>query len=118
MNEYVIFAYALIAVLFVSALFIPVLLTRRAASKVIKIFCRYDALSVKSAKSAEELGLNPPDFFERMFRPRDYKPYALRMLKQQNIVHTTGDGRLYMTQERLTLNLKCNRPLGNAASGA
>ena len=107
MTEYLIFIYALIPALFISVFFIPVLLTRRAAFKVIKIFCRYDALSAKNAKNAEELGLNPPDFFERMFRLRDYKPYALRLLKKTNIVHTTGDGRLYMTEERLTENLKC-----------
>ena len=118
MIGYLIFIYVLIPALFISVFFIPALLTRRAVFKVIKIFCRYDALSVKNAKSAEELGLNPPDFFERMFRPRDYKPYALRMLKQQNIVHTTGDGRLYMTEERLTSNLRCNWRLENAASGA
>jgi len=109
MTEYLIFIYALIAVLFVGVFFIPVLLTRLAALKVIKIFCRYTALSAKNAKNAEELGLNPPGFFERIFRPRDYKPYALRFLKQTNVVHTTRDGRLYMTEEKLTGNLRCNR---------
>jgi hypothetical protein len=89
--------------------FIPVLLTRRAAFKVIKIFCQYDALSARNAKNAEELGLNPPGFLEKMFRPRDYKPYALRFLKKINIIHATGDGRLYMNEERLTENVKCNR---------
>ena len=103
------FFYVLLAVLFISVFFIPVLLTRRAAFKVIKIFCRYDALSTGKARTAEELGLRPPGFFERIGRLRDYKPYALRLLRQTKVVRTTASGRLYMTEEKLTENLRCNR---------
>jgi hypothetical protein len=112
MDESFIFAFALLVVLFASVLFIPALLTKRAMSKVIKVFCRYGALNAKKAKKAEELGLNPPGFFERMGRMRDYKPHALRFLKQMKVVRTTKDGRLYMTEKNLNENLRCNRQLG------
>ena len=109
MTEYALFAYALIVVLFASVFFIPALLTRRAAFKVVKIFCRCDALDPKSAKDAEELGLNPPGFFERIGRLRDYKPYALRALKETKVVRTTRDGRLYMAEDKLDENVRCDR---------
>ena len=68
MDESVILAYALMVVLFFGAFFIRGLLTRKAALKVIKIFCRYEALSARSAKKADELGLNPPGLIERISR--------------------------------------------------
>jgi hypothetical protein len=113
MDVNVIFASALIVVLFASVLFIPALLTRRATFKVIKVFCRYDALNARKARKAEELGLNPPGFFERIGRMRDYKPYALQVLKQTKAVRTTRDGRLYMAQENLAENLRCDSQVGS-----
>jgi hypothetical protein len=109
MDEGVILAYALMLMLFFGAFFIRGLLTRRAALKVIKTFCRYDALSSRSAKKADELGLNPPGLIERISRLRDYKPEALRGLKEMKVVRTTSDGRLYMTEKQLNENLRCNR---------
>jgi hypothetical protein len=96
---------------FVTAIFIPALLTKRAAHKVINVFCRYEALNPKKAKNLEELGLSPLGFFERIGRMRDYKPYAIRALKQAKVVRTTKDGRLYMAEENLNENLRCDRQL-------
>jgi hypothetical protein len=112
MIENLILTSALMLMFFVSVLFISAVLTKRAAYKVISVFCRYKALNPKNAKNLEELGLKPPGFFERIGRMRDYKPYALRALKQAKVVRTTNDGRLYMAQENLNENLRCDRQLG------
>ena len=109
MTEGVIFVCALMVMLLASVFFIPALLTRRAAFKVIKVFCRCDALNAKNAKKAGELGLNPPGFFERMGRLRDYKPHALRLLKETKVVRTTKDGRLYMAEDKLDEDARCGR---------
>jgi len=108
MIENLIFVSTLMVLFFFAALFIPALLTKRAAYKVIDIFCRYEALNPKKAKDLDELGLRPLGFFERIGRMRDYKPYALQALKQAKVVRTTKDGRLYMAQENLNENLRCD----------
>lgn len=93
----------LLAAIFV----IPGLMMRRAAFKVIKTFCEYDALEAGKARERGELGLNPPDFLGRLFKARDYKPQALQFLNQAGVVRSTEDGRLYMVEEKLDDELKC-----------
>jgi hypothetical protein len=99
----------LIIMFLLGLFYIPALMVRRAISKVIKIFCRHDAVGVQNAKTVEELGLSPPDFFQRVLKPRDYKPYALQILTQQGIVDTTEDGKLYMLEDKLNENLRCTK---------
>jgi hypothetical protein len=108
MNEGTILAYALIIVLSAGVFLIPGLLTRRAAFEVIRIFCRHKALNVQNAKKADELGLSPRSFFERMGRLRDYKPYALQALEKAKVIRRTEDQRLYMAEEKVSENLKCD----------
>jgi hypothetical protein len=86
---------------FAALFLIPSLMTRRAAFKVIKVFCQADALDAKHARTPDELGLVPPPFLQRMTRPRDYKPQALRVLKDANVVLTTADGKLYLSRREL-----------------
>ena len=85
------------------------LLARRAMYQVIDKFCHYDALQASKAKTAEEFGLAPRDFFQRLFRPRDYKPYAVRFLKKAGAIRMTQEGKLYLVEEKLGDNLKCKR---------
>ena len=96
---------ALVAAVFVISAFVM----RRAALKVIKTFCEYEALDARKARHAAEMGLDPPDLLERILKPRDYRPQALRMLNQAGIVHLTGDGRLYMSEDKLDAGMKCIR---------
>jgi len=75
---------------------------KRAARQVIKIFRRHNATDSKNARTIDELGLRPPGMLERMMRQRDYKPQALDMLLQAGIIKATEDGRLYLSEEKLS----------------
>ncbi len=81
--------------------FVPVFLTRRALSKVVKIFYANNALGVDQAKTLHELGLEPKNFMERVTSLRDYKPYALQILRQKGVIRTTEDGRYYLVEAKL-----------------
>lgn len=83
-------------------LIVPRWLLRRAARQVIKIFREHNATDSKNARTIDELGLRPPGMMERMFRGRDYKPYALNALMKAEIIQQTEDGRLYLSEEKLT----------------
>ena len=98
---------------FVALFVIPSFMTRRAVFKVIKIFCQTNALDAEHARTPDELGLVPPAFFERMTKPRDYKPQALRVLKEAEVVRVTADGRVYLSQREFGEELKCNRLLAH-----
>ena len=88
------------------SLYVRALLTRRAIFRVIEIFYRHQATDTKEAKTLPELGLERPDFLQRMMRPRDYKQYALQILIKREIVLQNEEGKLYLVEERLDQNLK------------
>jgi hypothetical protein len=75
---------------------------KRAIRQVIQIFQKHNATDAKSAKTDEELRLRPQGFMEGMFKGRDYKPYALGILMRAEIVQQTKDGRLYLSEEKLS----------------
>jgi hypothetical protein len=111
MQDILIITFLLVT--FFAAIFvIPGLMVRRAAYKVIDTFCRYEALEPRKAREQGEMGLNPPTFFERFLKPRDYKPHALQMLHQADVVRFTEDGKLYMDQDKLHEGLRC-KPMEN-----
>jgi hypothetical protein len=91
---------------FGAVLYIPAFLLRRAVSKVIAIFYQHGALGMNSAKTLHELGLERPDLFQRMTRPRDYKQHALQVLMKRDIIIMNEDGKLYMLEEKLDQNLR------------
>jgi hypothetical protein len=80
---------------------LPRVRIRRAVNQVMAIFERSNALDVRSAKTADELGLRPRTFLDGMLRMRDFKPYALQILMQTEVVRQTDGGRLYLAQDRL-----------------
>jgi len=80
---------------------LPRIRIRRAVNQVVAIFERNNALDVRSAKTTDELGLRPPTFLEGMLRMRDFKPYALQILMQTEVVRQTDGGRLYLAHDRL-----------------
>jgi hypothetical protein len=81
---------------------IPRWLIRRAARQVIKIFRAQNATESKNARTIDELGLRPLGVMERMMRRRDYKPQALDALVQMGVVKVTEDGKLYLSEEKLS----------------
>jgi len=108
-NAMVFLVLIVMIIAFVGSLYVRSLLTRRAIFKVIDIFDRYQALGIKGAKTRRELGLERPDFLQRMTRPRDYKQYALQILMRREIVLEDEEGRLYMVEERLDQDLRSKR---------
>jgi hypothetical protein len=100
MNDWVVIAL-LIIVLLLAMFVVPQMMIRRAIKQVIRIFRKNNALGSRNAMSAEELGLQQKGMFERMMRPRDYKPRALQFLMQHEIVQMTEDGKLYLLEDKL-----------------
>ena len=94
---------------FGGGLFIRTFLTRRAIFKVIEIFYQHHALGMNGAKTLHELGLERPDFFQRMTRPRDYKQSALQLLIKRGIIFENEEGRFFMVEENLDESLKSKR---------
>ena len=94
---------------FAGVLYIRAFYTRRAIFKVIEIFYQHNALGIKGAKTLHELGLERPDFFQRMTKPRDYKQYALQILIKRGIILESEDGRVYLAEERLDQDLRNKR---------
>jgi len=79
---------------------------RRATFKVIEIFRQHNALGINNAKAAEELGLEKPDFVQRVTRGRDFRQYALQVLIKRGVIYETEDGRLYMLEHKLDHELR------------
>jgi hypothetical protein len=82
---------------------------RRAIFKVIEIFYQHNALGMNGANTLHELGLERPDFFQRMTRRRDYKQNALQLLIKRGIIVEDEEGRVHMIEEKLDQNLRRKR---------
>ena len=92
----------ILVVAFILGVFVlPQFLIRRAIRSVIQIFQQHNAVGVKSAKTLEELGLQPKPMFQKMFKTRDYKPQALQALIHSDIIQMTEDGKFYLAEEKL-----------------
>ena len=87
-------------------LFIYAFQSKRALFKVIGILCQHEALGMRDAKTLRELGLERPDFFQKMMRPRDYKQYALQILIKRGMVSVTEDGKLFLVEDKLDQRLR------------
>jgi hypothetical protein len=75
-------------------------LARRAIRTVVKMFRERQALSAETAMTAEALGFRGRSLLQfRAFR--DYKPAALNLLIRNNIVQSTEDGRLFLSEAML-----------------
>jgi len=94
---------------FGGGLYIRTFLTRRAIFKVTEIFYQHGALGTSGAKTLQELGLERPDFLQRMTKPRDYKQNALQILIKEGIINVDENGRVYMIEEKLDQNLRRKR---------
>ncbi len=105
----VILILILVIIVFGGALYIRTFLTRRAIFKVIEIFYQHKALGINRAKTPHQLGLERPDFLQRMTRRRDYKQNALQILMKRGIIFENEDGRLYMVEEKLDEHLRSKK---------
>ena len=93
----------LIAVLLLLFMFVlPQILLRRAITAVIRIFRQGNAAGVQNAKTIDELGLRPKSISQAIFRGSQYKSTALQVLRNANIIQSTEDGKLYLSQENLS----------------
>jgi hypothetical protein len=82
--------------------------------KVIEIFRQHNALGISDAKTLQELGLERPNFAQRIVRGRDFKQYALQILIKRGIICVTEDGRLYMVENKLDQDLRLTGFLRNS----
>jgi len=105
----VILILILVMIAFGGALFIRTFLTRRAIFELIEIFYQHKALGINSAKTPHQLGLERPDFLQRMMSRRDYKQNALQILIKRGIIFENEDGRLYMVEEKLDEHLRSKK---------
>lgn len=92
----------LIIILAILGFFVlPQIRIRRAIKQVVAILERNNALDARSAKTIDELRLRPRTFLQGIGRIRDFKPYALQILMDAEVVCQTDGGRLYLLQDKL-----------------
>ena len=76
-------------------------LFQKAIRTVVKIFRQNGAVSAKTAMTLTDLGLAPKPMLQRMFRARDYKPQALRLLDQEGCIKLAEAGKVWLSEEDL-----------------
>ena len=91
----------IVVLLFAGAFYVSRLLFYKAVRQVVFLFRKRGATSPKSAATLEDLGLAGGGLRDRLFKPRDYRPYALRLLAQANIVRETEEGKAYLSEAEL-----------------
>jgi hypothetical protein len=100
-SSIVLIIFVLIIILLIGLTLVGVnLLMKRALKNVIKMFRTGQAFSPETAKHRDELGLKQRSFIH--IGARDYKPMVLQLLQRSSIVHTTEDGRIYLSEEALS----------------
>jgi hypothetical protein len=82
-------------------IFVPQWRMMRAVRQVIRIFRAVGATDASTGKTLDELGLKPRSFMEGLLKGRDYKQYAVQSLLKAEIVLATGDGRFYLSEEKI-----------------
>ncbi|MDO8490444.1 MAG: hypothetical protein Q7T04_00330 [Dehalococcoidia bacterium] len=95
---------ALLAIILLAVLglvFLPAWMARRNMRKVVKILLEKGATGIQNAMTVDNLGLRPKSLLQRIGGPRDWKPKALDLLIQSNVVLMTQDGKLYVTESSL-----------------
>lgn len=76
-------------------------MSKRAVGEVIAIFQKHNAVGIQQAKTVSELGLTAPNLVDSFTRLRDYKPDALNTLMRMDIVQSTEEGKLYISEDKL-----------------
>jgi hypothetical protein len=102
MNPTVLLILLIIILAILGFFVLPQIRIRRAIKQVVAIFERNNAIDVRSARTIDELKLKPRTFLQGIGRIRDFKPYALKILMDAEIVCQTDGGRLYLVQDKLS----------------
>lgn len=93
----------ILVVLLLFVMFVlPQLLVRRAIPSLIRTFRERKAVGADNAKTDEELGLKPKTLTQSLFKGRDYKVTALQVLRNANVIQSTEDGKLYLSETHLS----------------
>ena len=92
----------MLALFILAALKIQGYLLKRAITQVIDRFRQHNSLCSQGSKTLDQLDLQPPTFIDRMTKPRDYKPYALRMLIKANAVRVNADDKMCLLEHELS----------------
>jgi hypothetical protein len=87
----------LIAIAFVMSNF----MMRRAIKAILKLMRDGQALSPDSAKTSDELGFRGRGMFNFKLM-RDYRPQAMQLLITANVIQTTEDGKIFLSEENLS----------------
>lgn len=90
-----------LAVVVAALIFIPRMLLKRAIRTVIARFRKAGATSPETAKTLLDLRLESRGVFGNFGRVRDYKPMAVRLLGQAEIILGTEEGGTYLSEENL-----------------
>ena len=101
----------LFGVLIAAVIYVPYLLMRRGVRQVVSLFREQGAISPETAATLEELGITQRGHFEMVLRMRDYRPHAVHLLLQQNVIRATEEGRLYLCEDELE-HCSLMRPAG------
>jgi hypothetical protein len=94
-------ALVIIILLLVGTFFMYRAFMQKALRKVVSIYREQGATDPKRAKSLEALGLQRPGAVGRMFRPRDYKQSAMRLLAQEGAIRMTEGEKFYLSEDGL-----------------
>jgi hypothetical protein len=94
----VILVVVLLFVMFV----LPQLRLRIAIPSVIRLFRQSNAVGIKNAKTIEELGLKPKSMAQAVFSGQSYKMTALQVLRKAEVIQSTEDGKLYLSEKDLS----------------
>jgi hypothetical protein len=93
----------ILVVLLLFVMFVlPQLRLRMAVPSVIRLFRQSKAVGIENAKTIEELGLKPKSMGQAIIRGQDYKMTALAVLKKAEVIQSTEDGKLYLSEEKLS----------------
>ena len=91
----------LIVIAVVSLFYIPRFMVRKAMKQIIRQLRGVGATSIKRAVTLEDIGIITKGIVGRMFSVRDYRPMAIRMLVQSNVLQETDSGKIFLSESTL-----------------
>lgn len=91
----------LLGVIVALALVMPLFIMNRTIPRVIEIMRAHNAVDREHAVAAEDMGLTPKPYMQRILSARDHKPRALQLMLQLEIVKLDSEGRMYLCEEEL-----------------
>jgi hypothetical protein len=97
----IVIALVCLVVAFIS---IPRFMVLNAMKKIIRTMIKEGAFNAHKAVPPEQVGVGRRDPWGGMLRMRDYRPQALYMLVDSEIIVNTLDGRYYLSADKLQVS--------------